>query len=472
MDRLMYISVIMVFVAVVTTQSDKVKTGKSEIIIGKAAQCVLDTLPLDILEGENLLLKQFIVNISSQWDPLNPHDYLEWHVYDGPEAWAANCHFSSAIKQCLEPFIVYDIKLHRLPEICKKTLDSIIVPALYFMTLCEHQSTLTDPRTNNAKCVHQRMLSDDVLRCLGLQSWWRGNSLLIVNMDYPQQYDKWISDKASSVYECIYNRGNWRHSCGSDVEAMVWNLTKSFSSLAKSTLRGFYLTTFDYTLCDICKAGSDLTIYDRLSQLKFELVFLLMVKNQSPYYFKTCKMVNYPLNQCHLRLMWRRDVYALFCHQVKTAIIPEFTPYLPLCDLDEYIRSASRICKMGYDMFMDTASHIARCTKDQDELFPCYKGVYMDGLSWGLVSAGRVWDYHSLIDGSHLRTVYKRIKRCIPLLYDHLRRTCKHGNSVVQLIQDLRIVLMMNAPAMYSTGSIWHQVHLKYERVGILVDHC
>ena len=170
--------------------------------------------------------------------------------------------------------------------------------------------------------------------------------------------------------------------------------------------------------------------------------------------------------------MWRNDVYNMFCHHIRSVIIPEFTPYLPLCDFDDWISSAARICNMGHERFMDTASHIARCTKDQDELFPCYKGLYMAWLSWGLVSAGRVWNQSFITDGSNLRTLYYRIKKCSLRLYDHLLQTCRHGPPVVQIIQDLRAVLMIDGPAMFSWGPIWHQNHLMLEKLGQQVDHC
>ena len=449
-----------------------VQAGRREIIIAKAAQCVLETMPSDTISSGDLFIKTFMMNISSQWDPLNPHDYLMWPVYDGPEAWAASCHFSSALKQCLEPIFEYGVKLQQ--PMTNEHIH-VIVPALFFIKLCEHQSTLTNPITNNAECVHQRILSDDVLRCLGLLSWYKGNPFVIANINYRQNDNKWISDMASSVFECINVKGNWRHSCGSEVEGMMGKLTQSFSRVAKLTVSIFtHFTMLEYNLCDVCKQGSDLTTYVNLNNARYNLLAWLVLRSQSTYLFKQCKEVNYPLDQCHLRLMWRSGVYDMFCHKVKTHIIPVFTPHLPLCDFDDWIRSASRICNMGYDTFMDTASHIARCTKDQDELFPCYKGLYMGLLSWGLVSAGRIWNSGTgpLRYGPRLRTVYERMNNCIPRLYDHLRQTCRYGPPVVQLIQDLRVVLMIHAPAMFSMGPFWQKCHKKYVEEGVKVNRC
>ena len=226
-------------------------------------------------------------------------------------------------------------------------------------------------------------------------------------------------------------------------------------------------------LCDSCKPGFDITKYNKLTRFRLDVLGRLLWTNQSPYLFTQFKEVNYPLNQSQLHLIWRRDVYAMFCHQVRSAIIPVFTPNLPLCDFSKWMRSASRICNMGYLRFMDTASHIARCTKDHNELFPCYKGLLMARISWGLVSAGLVWNSVSNDYAPYLSTVYNQVKSCVPLVYDHLRQTCRHGPPVVQLIQDLRAVLMIDATAMLSYGSFWHEYHIMTEEAGLQVgDHC
>ena len=390
--------------------------ANKEDIIGIAAQCILDTIPYDILKGKYLNWK-FETHISSQWNPLNPHDYLEWPVYDGPEEWAVSCRFSTTIKQCLLPLRRFhtdlDVRFSEHPMVV-----AAILPALYYLALCEHQATLTDPRTNNAQCVHQRILSDDVQRCAGLISWFRSNMFLILNKAEIKD-QKWLH---SAV------RGNWRHSCGAEVESMMQNLTKIFSSLTKLNPMFSMVPVTDESMCDICKPETDLKTYVKVNLLRIKLVELLLVKNQNPFLFKQCQVVNFPLNQCHLRLIWREGVYNMFCHKVINKFIPEVKPYLPLCDIGDWIRSAVRICNMGYGSFMDTASHIARCTKDEDKLFPCYKGAYMDYLSWGLVLAGRLWSY--VYRPPHLyRRVYNKTKICSSRLYDHLRQTCRSRPS-------------------------------------------
>ena len=113
------------------------------------------------------------------------------------------------------------------------------------------------------------MLSDDVLRCLGILTWLNGSPLLMTYINYPHLVHKWLSNIASSVYECIYKRGNWRHSCGSEVEAMIVNLTKSFTNLAKSNDSFAHLfTKLQGNICNICEPGFDLTKYDKLNNLR------------------------------------------------------------------------------------------------------------------------------------------------------------------------------------------------------------
>ena len=457
----------LMFVVFVMTEC---AVARKEDIIGKAAQCILDTFPDNFRMGGDKY-NSFITQISSQWNPLNPHDYLEWPVYDGPEAWAASCHFSSAIKQCLQPLSGFLVDLRYSKDI---NVIMLILPALYHLSLCDHQSILTDPTTNNAECVHRRILSDDVRRCAGLITWSRANSILIANKAEIKDF-RWAESAVSSVYECIYERGNWRHSCGAEVESMMQNLTKSFAGLNKLGPVYGLATLVDGNMCDLCKPYTHLKTYKKVNLLRIELIIFLLFRNQNPYVFTQCQVVNYPLNQCHLRTIWREGVYNMFCHKVRKDFIPVARPHLPLCDIDDWISSVERICNMGYDRFMDTASHIARCTNDEDELFPCYKGAFMDWLSWGLVSVGRFWDYGSngvYGIGHTYPQVYNKAKMCSLLLYNHLRQTCRYGPRVVQLIQDLRVVLMIDVPAIFSMGILWSGEHAYLESMGIHLNHC
>ena len=450
---------VLVFAAV---KFDQVEGGKIAL---KMEECVYNILPLKIRLGFDLFMNNFRMNISSQWDPLNHHDYLMWPVVNGPEAWAATCHFSSTIKECIQPLI----RSYLYPN--PLLVTDLIVPTMFYLILCDHQATLTDRQTNNAKCVHQRMLSDDVQRCLGLLYWSRGKTVFIANKAYKSK--RWRGFALSSMYECINIKGNWRHSCGAEVEAMMNSLTKSFSRLAVSYPYASWCSTDPYITCDICKPNSDIQQYVKFNNKWLDLLWWLLVKNQNPFLFTQCKVVDYPLNDCHRRLTWRRDVYGMFCQIVRNRIVPVMRPHLPLCNIGDRITSAVRICNMGYDKFMETSSHIARCTKNQDELFPCYKGMYMGYMSWGLVSAGRVlgYEYYSRL-GHDLRSVYGPIKDCSRRLYDHLSQTCRHGRPVVQLIKDLRTVLMMDLPGIFSYGPFWDRGHAILKRYEIHVNQC
>ena len=197
--------------------------------------------------------------------------------------------------------------------------------------------------------------------------------------------------------------------------------------------------------------------------MKYILLQSLVYDNQSPFVFKECHLVDYPLNHCHIKNIWRREVFNMFCHQVTNILAPQLEPYLPLCDFADWIQSAERICNMGYDRFMDLAAHIEHCTDGKDELFPCYKGLYIDlRMSWGLLTASRLWGFTSIInEGATYRAIYPRIKQCSKLVYAHLSNTCRHGPPVVRLIQDIRTVLSISQSDINSNGFIW-QISHKY----------
>ena len=203
--------------------------------------------------------------------------------------------------------------------------------------------------------------------------------------------------------------------------------------------------------------------------MKYILLQSLLYDSQSPYLFKECQIVDYPLNHCHIKNIWRREVFNMFCHQVTNIMAPQLEPYLPLCDFDEWIQSAERICNMGYDRFMDLAGHIEHCTDGKDELFPCYKGLDIDNkMSWGLLTASRLWGLISVNKlGATYRAIYPRVKQCSKLVYDHLSKTCRHGSPVVRLIQDIRTVLSISQSDINSEGMTWgedHQVTIRLKQ--------
>ena len=430
-------------------------------LIQKAYSCIKNIIPHEDWMSGNDFCYDYIVNISYQWDPLNHHDYLQWLKYEGPEAWRAGCHFNDTIHRCLQPVMEQKIDLNKY---WKGYPANTIVNSLHYLTLCEHQAVLAD----KAVCIHNRMLSDDVLRCSGVIGWNRGNNLMYLNKQFYTRRDvgyvmsKSLASVNIAVYQCIYTKGQWKRACGESVDQTISKIVNKFIDIEKDfTKPNNIYQNVDDIFCDRCKKGSNLKTFKQFNDMKGSLLFSLLVDNQSPVLFKECHLVDYPLNHCHIKNIWRRDVFNMFCHQVTNIIAPQLEPYLPLCDFDEWIQSAERICNMGYDRFMDIASHIEHCTDGKDELFPCYKGLYIDRrLSWGLLTASRLWS-HAYVNnlGATYHGIYPRIRQCSKLLYDHLSVTCRHGPPVVRLIQDLRTVLSISQSDISSYGLGWQLEH-------------
>ena len=334
----------------------------------------------------------------------------------------------------------------------------VVTESLFYLTLCEHQQVLAD----NAVCIHNRMLSDDVLSCSGVIAWWRGNFLLYLNRQLGKGLTnmefKSLSNICIAVCHCIYTRGQWKRACGKHVDETISKIVNKFTLLmTKYLIFDTYGLLTNIILCDRCKKGSNLKTFKKFDNMRNELIFNLLYDNQSPKLFKECHLVNYPLNHCHIKNIWRREVFNMFCHKVTNIMAPVLEPYLPLCDLGEWIQSAERICNMGYERMMDIASHIEHCTDGKDELFPCYKGLNIEKwMSWGLITASRLW-FKLYADnlGATYRDIYPRIKQCSKLVYDHLSTTCRHGPPVVRLIQDLRTVLSISQTDINSNGPGW-----------------
>ena len=427
-------------------------------LIKKAYSCIRNIIPHEDWGSGDDFLYDYIVNISYQWDPLNHHDYLHWWKYDGPEAWNAGCHFSDTINRCLQPVMEQKIDLNYY---WNNNPVIMITYSLYYLTLCEHQAVLAD----NAVCIHNRMLSDDVLRCSGVIGRNRGNPLVYFNKQFGRDsIYLYVSSEANvqiAVCQCIYIRGQWKRACGETVDETISKIVNKFIQIVKGFKSVDIYTNINQVICDRCKKGSNLKTFKVFNYMKFVLLYSLLYENQSPYLFKECQIVDYPLNHCHIKNIWRRDVFNMFCHKVTNIIAPQLEPYLPLCDFDEWIQSAERICNLGYDRFRDLAGHIENCTDGKDELFPCYKGLYFDMImSWGLLTASRLWRHFCYKNlGATYHAIYPRIKQCSKLVYDHLSKTCRHGPPVVRLIQDIRTVLSISQSDINSHGLYWQLEH-------------
>ena len=430
-------------------------------LIKKAGSCIKNVIPHEDWMSGNDFYYDYIVNISYQWDPLNHHDYLHWWKHDGPEAWRAGCHFNDTIHRCLQPVMEERIDLNKYWEAipAKRIVDS-----LYYLTLCEHQAVLAD----NAVCIHNQILSDDVLRCSGVIGWNRGNKLMYLNKQFETGPDVgYMMDKSDAsvimaVYQCVYTKGQWKRACGESVDQTISKIVNKFINIMKDFIKFDHMyQNVNNVICDRCKKGSNLKTFKHFDSMKESLLFSLLYENQSPVLFRECQIVDYPLNHCHIKNIWRRDIFNMFCHQVTNIMAPQLEPLLPLCDFDEWIQSAGRICNMGYDRFMDLAGHIEHCTDGKDELFPCYKGLYINQyMSWGLLTASRLWS-HGYVNnlGATYHAIYPRIKQCSKLVYDHLYKTCRHGPPVVRLIQDIRTVLSISQSDINSQGLGWQVAH-------------
>ena len=254
-------------------------------LIKKAASCIKNIIPHEDWMSGNDFIYDYIVNISYQWDPLNHHDYLHWWKYDGPEAWRAGCHFSDTIRRCLQPVMEEKIDLNKYWE-GKPAMS--IVESLYYLTLCEHQAVLAD----NAVCIHNRMLSDDVLRCSGVLGWNRGNDLMYLNTQFDTGHDvshmigKSGASVSIAVYQCIYTRGQWKKACGENVDQTISKIVNKFIDILKDFMEfNLQYQNVNLAICDRCNKGSNLKTFKHFDNMKFSLLLSLVYENQSPFLF-------------------------------------------------------------------------------------------------------------------------------------------------------------------------------------------
>ena len=249
-------------------------------LLKKAFDCIVDTIPYTDWMNGNDFHYDYMVNISNQWDHLNHHDYLHWWKYDGPEAWRAGCHFSDTIHRCIQPIMEQEIDLDYY---YKGGQVRAIARSLYYLTLCKHENVLI----NNAVCIHNRMLSDDVLRCSGVMGWFRGNSLLVLNKGISQNWItmvyKSLGNALAAEYECIYKRGHWERACGEAVNVAIGQIKNQFIHFIKTYTRhadGAAEITVG-TLCDRCNEESNLKVFKHFDDIiGFMLKDLLFDKVQ------------------------------------------------------------------------------------------------------------------------------------------------------------------------------------------------
>ena len=290
-------------------------------LIKKASDCIKSTIPSTDMTSENDYVYDYMVNISYQWDPLNHHDYLYWWKYEGPEAWRAGCHFSDTIHRCIQPIMEEKIDLDNYYQ---EEQATVITRSLYYLTLCEHENVLI----NNAVCIHNRMLSDDVLICAGVIGWMRGNDGLILNKQLSKTLevmdDKSVANVHSAIYECIYTRGQWKRACGEEVDMTMSKIKNQFIHLIKTyTELTIQLAEMSFVpMCDRCKRETNYKVFENFNQIILMMLFDVLFYNQSPDIYKQCHLVEYPLNKCHTQHFWRRDLFNMFCHNVTFRVAP------------------------------------------------------------------------------------------------------------------------------------------------------
>ena len=201
-------------------------------LIKKAYSCIKNIIPHEDRMSGNDFRYDYTVNISYQWDPLNHHDYLHWWKYDGPEAWSSGCHFNDTIHRCLQPVMEQKVDLNKYGKV-RPAIE--IVKSFYYLTLCEHEAVLAD----NAVCIHNRMLSDDVLRCSGVLGWNRGNYLMYFNKQFDTlphvryMCDNSYASAGIALYQCIYTKGQWKRACGESVDETISKIVNKFINILK-----------------------------------------------------------------------------------------------------------------------------------------------------------------------------------------------------------------------------------------------
>ena len=102
--------------------------------------------------------------------------------------------------------------------------------SIFYLTICEHQTVLAE----NSVCIHNRMLSDDVLRCSGVLAWNRGNSIMYLNKKIIMS--KSLANINIAVYQCIYTRGQWKRACGKSVDKTIRKIVNKFIDTVKEFL--------------------------------------------------------------------------------------------------------------------------------------------------------------------------------------------------------------------------------------------
>ena len=155
----------------------------------------------------------------------------------------------------------------------------------------------------------------------------RGNPLLIFNKQLSLKWNilvyKSFGNVLSAVYKCTYTRGQWKQACGEEIDMTMSKIKNQFIYLIKTyTPLTVYSDINARLMCDRCKEESNIKVFEHFNQFIAIMLKDLLFDNQSPALYKECHLVDYPLNHCHIKNIWRRDLFNMFCHNVTFLVAP------------------------------------------------------------------------------------------------------------------------------------------------------
>ena len=400
-----------------------VKTNKITKVT--VQNCVKATaIEAKLYYGGNLFMYSFLPAVSKQWKA-DSNNSLEWSQYEKQGTWKESCRFNDSFRRCLQPLKQLETEF---TDDNPNSMD--VITAEYLNKLCKNEDILS----KQSGCIHRLMLSDGVLRCQGVYNWWMGK--------------RKGNSKRNSVMKCVMEKS--KNKCGKEGNEVLESLINDYTEMSKvwpSLDSSFIKLT---PLCDVCygyniKKGKQ---FEKFDNRRKKILSRLLNDVSFPDRFH----IKYPFDWQIMKLnIWVQKKYEMFCHYLKLWFVPTTRPELPLCDLDKWIESSQRICEMDFMTLQRSFIKITVCTRRQDELYPCYKGSAMSLFTWSLVSAGNVWPHIAggPNEGPSLGTVYSRIIKCTNDRYSKIKKRCRYGHEVVDLMRDVRVVLRIDPPAMF-----------------------
>ena len=378
-----------------------------------------------VLEDANAndeYLKKYTPHIAKQWKPYDNGAIMK--PPPGKVTWNQSCKKIEKIEKCLKPIgTLSRYKEQQLPEIAQNAYRYVNLGVI----MCKHKDVLI----KNGNCINEELFRNEKLEC-GLEKRW----------DLLREKDNHLYYACEeSVSRCLYTSDMWERSCGKEVADV-------FRKLSEELVR---LETINTEKDTKKRYVASLGVPDQ-AQYAHEAMgdYLDDLKSVWPA-MKTCE--GFPLSKYNLRKFVRhRDALEVICHRAHGKAFSRLAPLLsPLkrvaFGLKSWVEATKRICDMQHHEFQDRTEEILKCTNGEDEIFHCYKGIYlsmfqvmiMNGLkNPSLVALGQV-----------SKEVYKKASYCAQDVYLGLRDTC--GVEVMETLKDLREMLTINIKAMVYT---------------------